>query len=151
MGLGVAGYDRQAGACACASEWLIRGCMRCLCVFDCVRQGSAPKGAPIPVLGLQCTVGPVDPHASEHSHTMVLSTIRKETVVGAGSAEELEAWVEAISRAKSHSIKQQLGHVPQSDSDDFANRSGAFLTQRRMDRETEEVERGVGGPTAVVF
>jgi len=82
---------------------------------------------------------------------MTLATIRKEYYVGAGSAEELEAWIDAIARAKSHSIKQQLGHVPQSDSDDFANRSGAFLTQRRLDRESEEVERGVGGSTAVVF
>ena len=124
--------------------------MCCGCVAHAC-QGSAPKGAPIPVLGLQCTVGPVDPHASEHSHTMTLATIRKEYYVGAGSAEELEAWIDAIARAKSHSIKQQLGHVPQSDSDDFANRSGAFLTQRRLDRESEEVERGVGGSTAVVF
>ena len=72
---------------------------------------------------------------------MTLSTLRKEYVVGAGSAEELLAWTEAIARAKALSIKQSLGHAPMSTSDEYANRSGAFLTQKRLDRETEEMER----------
>lgn len=103
--------------------------------------GTGPKGAPIPVLGLTATIGPIDPKPSEHNHTMMLSTLRKEYVVGAGSNEELVAWIDAFARAKSISIKQQLGHAPLSASDEYANRSGALLTQKRLDQETEAMER----------
>jgi hypothetical protein len=71
---------------------------------------------------------------------MVISTLRKDYVVGAGSAEELAAWIHAVAVAKARVIKQQLGHAPLSDSDAFANRSGDLLTQKRLNRETDELE-----------
>ena len=103
--------------------------------------GSSPKGSPIPILGLTWTMGPVDPKPSEHSHTITLSTLRREYVLGAGSAEELQGWIDDITAAKSLVIKQGLGHAPVSEGDEFAARAGEFLTQKRLDRETDELER----------
>lgn len=72
---------------------------------------------------------------------MILSTIRKEYVIGCESEAELQEWITAIAHAKSLTIKQELGHAPISDSEAFANRSGAYLTQKRIERETDEAEQ----------
>jgi hypothetical protein len=76
---------------------------------------------------------------------MVLATLRKEYIIGGDSPELLREWIDAISRARALTIKQELGHASQSESEAFANRSGAFLTQKRLDRETEEVEESRRG------
>jgi len=135
--LGKRGYTLH-----CLPTWKRRFCIlkgQYLFKFDSPT-ADHPKGAPIPVLGITCTLGPVDPKPSDHSHTMTLSTLRKDYVMGAASREELQAWMDVIAVAKNRAIKQQLGHLPLSESDAFANRSGDLLTQKRLDRETDEVE-----------
>lgn len=76
---------------------------------------------------------------------MTLSTIRKDYVLGAVDVETLQLWIDAIARARALTIKQELGHAPVSDSEAFANRSGAFLTQRKLDLEQEQVEESRRG------
>jgi hypothetical protein len=76
---------------------------------------------------------------------MVLSTLRKEYVLGGVDQADLEEWIAAMAKARATTIKQELGHAPISATQAFANRSGEFLTQKGLERENEAAEESRRG------
>eukprot|EP00742_Colponemidia_sp_Colp-10_P008635 GILJ01009365.1.p1 GENE.GILJ01009365.1~~GILJ01009365.1.p1 ORF type:complete len:201 (-),score=25.87 GILJ01009365.1:176-778(-) len=101
--------------------------------------GKKPKGTPIPIESMSVsedndTIGP-----DGRRYCFVLSSIRKDFIISAGSADERSAWIRAIRAAKERSIKERMGHLPMSAGDRTANKAGSYLFKQQLDFERQHV------------
>ncbi|GBG25412.1 Sesquipedalian-1 [Hondaea fermentalgiana] len=93
------------------------------------------KGVPLDLEEFQLEVADyeVDDDGEVLPFAFKLSSVRKVYLFAASSARERQAWLQALAAARSHAIKQRLGHAERQAWETRNNNLGASL-QRQHDR-----------------
>eukprot|EP00455_Lapot_gusevi_P052632 TRINITY_DN803_c0_g1_i15.p1 TRINITY_DN803_c0_g1~~TRINITY_DN803_c0_g1_i15.p1 ORF type:complete len:190 (-),score=24.23 TRINITY_DN803_c0_g1_i15:79-648(-) len=116
-------------------------------------QGKRPKGSPISITDcefeeFQANVRPDANRSAEDgdaSFGIHISSLTREWVFGADSAEIRQQWIAAFQHAKHVSIKQMMGHVPITSDAKFAHQVGDYLVNQKMKREAMQNEQYSSG------